>query len=134
MNRLRLLCGVLFSAVLIFLSFGAHGVLAQDVTASIYGTITDPSGAAVVGATVTVKSVERGVTYTAVTDASGLYRVSQLPVGNYELRVEKQGFQTTAHPAFTLVQLQSALIDISLKVGQVSQTVEVTGAAPILKT
>ena len=54
------------------------------------------SGAAVAGATVTAKSVERGITYTAVSNDAGLYRISQLPVGNYELRVEKQGFQTTS--------------------------------------
>ncbi|MGB2625046.1 MAG: carboxypeptidase regulatory-like domain-containing protein [Candidatus Acidiferrum sp.] len=134
MNRLRQVCWLVAIAALVLISMGAPGVLAQDVTASIYGTVTDPSGAAVVGANVTAKSIERGITYTAVTDDAGLYRISQLPVGNYELRVEKQGFQTTVHPAFTLVLNQSALVDVALKVGQVSQTVEVTGAAPILKT
>jgi hypothetical protein len=134
MNGRRLVCWAFVGAVLIFLLGGAQGVLAQDVTASIYGTVTDPSGAAVVGANVTAKSVERGVAYTAVTNEGGLYRISQLPVGNYEMRVEKQGFQTSAYPAFALVLNQSARIDAELKVGQVTQTVEVTGAAPILKT
>src|SRR5580658_3658119 len=134
MNRLYLVCCVFVSAALILISSGAQGVLAQDVTASIYGTVTDPTGAAIAGANVTAKSVERGVTYTAVTNESGLYRISQLPVGNYELRVEKQGFQTTLHPAFALELNQSALIDVPLKVGQISQTVEVSGAAPIMKT
>ncbi|MGB7284790.1 MAG: TonB-dependent receptor [Candidatus Acidiferrum sp.] len=134
MNRLRLVCWGFLSAALILISLGARSVLAQDVTASIYGTVTDPSGAAIADATVTAKSVERGISYTAVTDSGGLYRISQLPVGNYELRVEKQGFQTTAYPAFTLALNQSARIDVSLKVGQVNQTVEVSGAAPILKT
>ena len=78
--------------------------------------------------------MERGITYTAVSNESGLYRISQLPVGNYELRVEKQGFQTSAYPAFTLVLNQIARVDVELKVGQVSQTIEVSGAAPILKT
>jgi hypothetical protein len=134
MNGRRLVCWAFVSAMLILVLCGAQGVLAQDVTASIYGTVTDPSSAAVVGANVTAKSVERGVTYTAVTNEGGLYRISQLPVGNYELRVEKQGFQTTAYPAFALVLNQSARIDAELKVGQVTQTVEVTGAARILKT
>ena len=134
MNGRRLLCCAFVSAVLILVLCGAQGVLAQDVTASIYGTVTDSSSAAVVGANVIVKSVERGVTYTAVTNEGGLYRVSQLPVGSYELRVEKQGFQTSAYPAFTLVLNQSARIDVELKVGQISQTVEVSGAAPIMKT
>jgi hypothetical protein len=134
MNRLYLVCCVFVSAALILISSGAQGVLAQDVTASIYGTVTDPTGAAIAGANVTAKSVERGVTYTAVTNETGLYRLSQLPVGDYELRIEKPGFQATVYPSFTLVLNQSARFDAALKVGQVTQTVEVTGAAPILKT
>jgi len=113
---------------------GANVALAQEVTATISGTITDQSGAAISGATVTATSVERGQKYTATTNDTGLYRIPQLPVGNYDLRVEKTGFQTALMPAFTLVLNQVARIDVEMKVGQVSQTVEVTGAAPILKT
>jgi hypothetical protein len=134
MKKLRLVCWVFFSAALILISNGAPGVLAQDVTASITGTVTDSSGAAIVGANVTVKSVERGVTYTAVTNGDGLYRLSQLPVGSYELKVEKPGFASDAYPAFVLTLNQVARIDVAMKVGQVTQTVEVTGAAPVLKT
>jgi len=134
MNRLRVICWVVVSAALILMLCGAQGVLAQEVTATINGTVTDPSGAAVAGANVTAKSVERGQSYTAISNDGGLYRISNLPVGNYELRIEKAGFQTTAYPAFTLVLNQSARIDVELKVGQVSQTIEVSGAAPILKT
>jgi hypothetical protein len=134
MKKLQSLGLILLCMTLLALLCGAGAAWAQDVTASIYGTVTDATGAAIVGANVTAKSVERGVTYTAVTNETGLYRISQLPVGNYELRVEKQGFQTTIYPAFTLVLNQSARFDAGLKVGQVTQTVEVTGAAPILKT
>jgi hypothetical protein len=134
MKKLQSLGLILLCMTLLALLCGAHAAWAQDVTASIFGTVTDPTGAAVAGANVTAKSVERGVTYTAVTNETGLYRISQLPVGNYELRVEKPGFQTTVYPAFTLVLNQSARFDTPLKVGQVTQTVEVTGAAPILKT
>src|SRR5438876_8017335 len=112
----------------------ASAASAPDVTASITGTVSDPSGAAVVGAAVTAKSVERGIIYTAATNDSGIYRIAQLPVGSYELRVEKQGFQSAVIPSFTLVLNQTARVDVPLKVGQVTQTVEVTGAAPILKT
>jgi hypothetical protein len=63
-----------------------------------------------------------------------LYRISQLPIGSYELRIEKQGFQTTAYPAFPLALNQIGRIDVELKVGQVTETVEVSGAAPVLKT
>ena len=107
---------------------------AQEVTASITGTVTDPSGAAVAGANVTATSQERGVTFTAVTNDSGLYRVSQLPVGTYALKVEKSGFALASRPAFVLTLNQVARIDITMKVGQASETVEVTGAAPVMKT
>lgn len=106
----------------------------QEVTATITGTVTDATGAAVAGATVTAKSVERGTVFKDASNELGLYRISQLPVGNYELRVEKDGFQTAVYPAFTLSLNQVARIDVALKVGQVSQTVEVTGAAPVMKT
>src|SRR5690242_392725 len=125
--------GMVFLALAVLL-MGANAAWGQDVTATITGTVVDPSGGAVAGATVTAKSVERGLTFSATTDALGIYRISQLPVGNYDLRVEKQGFQTALRPAFTLVLNQVARVDIEMKVGQVSQTIEVTGAAPVLKT
>jgi hypothetical protein len=113
---------------------GASVTSAQEVTATITGTITDQSSAAVAGANVTATSVERGVAYTATTNDAGIYRISNLPVGNYDLKVEKTGFQTALRPAFTLVLNQVARIDVEMKVGNVSQTIEVTGAAPVLKT
>jgi len=119
---------------LMILICGANSAFAQEVTATITGTVTDQSGAAVAGATITAKSVERGTTYTAVSNDAGIYRIPLLPVGNYDLRVEKTGFQTSLYPPFTLVLNQVARVDVELKVGQVSQTIEVTGAAPILKT
>src|ERR671923_155889 len=114
--------------------FSANAVWGQEVTATITGTVTDRSGAGIAGATVTAKSVERGVTFSATTDEMGIYRISQLPVGDYDLKVEKQGFQTALRPAFTLVLNQVARIDIEMKVGQVNQTIEVSGDAPVLKT
>src|SRR6266404_1733460 len=120
--------------VLIALAMGGYTARAQDVTATITGTVMDASGGAVVGATVKAKSVERGTIFKAESNDSGIYRITQLPVGNYELRVEKSGFQTSLYPSFTLVLNQIARIDVQLKVGQVSETVEVSGAAPILKT
>jgi hypothetical protein len=111
-----------------------NATFAQDVTGTITGTVTDPSGAAIVGATVTAKSVERGATFSTVTNDAGVYRIPQLLVGNYTLRIAMEGFQTSAFPPFTLVMNQVARVDVTLKVGLVNQTIEVTGAAPILKT
>jgi len=125
--------GLIFMA-LVALLCTASPAWGQEVTASITGTVSDPTGAAIVGATVTAKSVERGLTYTAVSNESGIYRIVQLPVGSYELRVEKSGFSSVSYEAFVLTLNQVARFDVSLKVGQVTQTVEVTGGAPILKT
>jgi len=125
---------VLVSLTSVLLLCGASSAFAQEVTASITGTVTDQSGAAVPGATVTAKSVERGLVYTSVTNDSGLYRVAQLPVGTYEVKVEKPGFASASIPPFVLTLNQIARIDIGMKVGQVSETVEVTGTAPVLET
>ncbi len=88
----------------------------------------------VAGATVTATSQERGLTYTASTNDSGLYRIAQLPVGTYSLKVEKSGFAVASHPPFVLTLNQVARIDTTMKVGQTSETVEVTGAAPVMET
>jgi hypothetical protein len=106
----------------------------QEVTAAIVGTVVDPSGAPIKDATVTVTDTERGTVRTAQTNDAGSYNITRVPVGTYEVKVSSPGFQTSVHPAFTLVLNQTARIDVAMKVGQVSQTVEVTGATPILKT
>jgi hypothetical protein len=104
------------------------------VTASITGTISDQSGAAVTGATVTATSQERGQTYTAVTNDSGLYRIAQLPVGSYAIKVEKAGFAVASVPPFVLTLNQVGRVDIAMKVGLATETVEVSAGAPVLKT
>src|SRR5882762_9819282 len=125
-------CCVLF--LLVALMGTVQSAWGQEVTASITGTVTDPSGATVTGATITATSQERGLTYSAVTNDSGLYRISQLPVGTYALKLEKSGFASVSHPPFVLTLNQIARIDIGMKIGQTTETVEVTGAAPVLET
>jgi len=134
MKKLQSVALALCCLALVALMWGANATFAQDVTATITGTVTDPSGAAVVGATVTAKSAERGITYTGASNDAGIYRIPQLPVGSYDLRVEKTGFQTSLYPTFVIHENQIARVDVELKVGQISQTIEVTGAAPVLKT
>jgi hypothetical protein len=127
---------VLFRSLLLFATVAGicqYG-WSQEVTASITGTVTDPRGAALPGATVTATSQERGQTYTALTNDSGLYRIAQLPVGGYIVKVEKSGFALASYPAFVLTLNQVARVDVAMKVGQANETVEVTGAAPLLAT
>jgi hypothetical protein len=134
MKKLQFAALALCCLALVLLLVGVTATFAQDVTASITGTVTDPSGAAVAGATVTAKSVERGVASAVVTNDQGVYRLSQLAVGSYDLKIEKPGFQTSLYPTLTLSLNQVARIDVQLKVGQVSQTIEVTGGTPVLET
>lgn len=107
---------------------------AQEITAVINGVVTDPSGAAISGAKVTARDLERGSTFPTSTDGSGFYNLPRLPVGRYEIRVSNPGFQAAIKSEVILQLNQSAKIDFALQVGDVSQTVEVTGSAPILQT
>jgi hypothetical protein len=106
----------------------------QQASGSITGSVTDLSGAAVVNATVTARDVDRGTTLTTQTNGSGAYTFPQVTVGNIELAVQAAGFSKEVHPPFTLILNQIARIDFQLKVGNVSQTVEVTAAPPLLQT
>ncbi len=124
----------LFGSLLAILTVLVPSALTQEVTATIVGTITDQSGATVAGATVKANSVDRGVSYSAVSNDAGLYRISELPAGTYTLTIEKSGFATVSRASFVLTVNQVARIDVALKVGQVTQTLEVTGAPPVLET
>ncbi|HEX3820699.1 MAG TPA: carboxypeptidase regulatory-like domain-containing protein [Candidatus Sulfotelmatobacter sp.] len=105
---------------------------AAQVCASLTGVITDPSGAAVAGAAVTVKSLDTGISRTAPTDRAGRYRFFLLPVGLYEIRVTKEGFAQGIRSGVSLAVGQDATVDLNLRVGQVSEQVKVTEDAPIV--
>src|SRR2546425_6608863 len=111
-----------------------HTLQAQQVTAAITGRVADPSDAVIPGAKVTAKDVARGTVWTTETNTEGLYNLPRVPVGTYEIRVEAPGFQTAVHPPIELVLNQTAPVDVQMNLGQVTQTVEVTGAPPLLST
>jgi Carboxypeptidase regulatory-like domain/TonB dependent receptor len=113
---------------------GASPVFAQQVTATITGQVTDPSGAAVAGAKVTATDTQRGTQYSATTNGDGRYTISNILVGAYDVKVENAGFQTATQSNITLQLNQVAKLDFSLQVGNVATTVEVTSAAPVLQT
>jgi Carboxypeptidase regulatory-like domain len=106
----------------------------QEVTGNITGTVTDPSGAAIAGATVTANEVNRGTSYTAPSNAEGLYNLVRIPAGTYTVKAEAKGFESALQPAFVLAVNQAARLDFQLKVGATTETVEVTGGAPVLQT
>jgi hypothetical protein len=125
---------ILLATCALLLTFSSVPMRSQEVTAAINGIVTDSSGGAVAGAKVTAKDLDRGTTYPTATDSGGSYNLPRLPIGNYEVRVENPGFQTSVQSPVVLQLNQVAKIDFQLKVGNVNQTVEVTSAAPVLQT
>ena len=107
---------------------------AQEVTATINGTVTDPSGNVVANAEIKATDLDRGTTWPGRTNGEGFYRLSNLPVGRYEVRVTAPGFRTAVQSPVELQLNQIALTNVQLVVGQGSETVDVTSEAPLLQT
>lgn len=108
-------------------------VSAQQITGSIRGTVTDPSGAVVEGATVSAKRSETGLTRTTTTDRTGAYLLLELPVGHYQLQVERAGFQTYLQQGISLDVNETATIPVGLKVGTGNEKVEVNADADLIQ-
>ena len=106
----------------------------QEVTAAIVGSVEDPSGAPIKGAAVVARDTDHGVLYTAQTNDSGAFNLQHLPIGTYDVKVTAPGFDTAVHAPFTLVLNQTARLDFQMKIGKVSETMEVSGSAPVLQT
>src|SRR6202007_1332232 len=96
--------------------------------------VTDPSGAPVPAAAVTIKNLETAAARNTVTDDAGRYQVASLPVGQDEVRFTKSGFQEEIRSGIHLVVGQEASVDIRLQVGEVQQRVSVTEEAPMVST
>src|SRR5262245_3295176 len=105
------------------------------VYGSISGTVTDTSGAAIAGATVTIKSIERNTVETVTTNESGLYVKERLLPGAYEVKVEFQGFKQKLISSVTVSVDTQTKVDAQLEAGAISDTVTVTAAeGQLLKT
>ncbi|MDE3181498.1 MAG: TonB-dependent receptor [Acidobacteriota bacterium] len=107
---------------------------AQDITAGLIGTVTDPSGASIPGAKVTAQDTARGTVWTTQTNSAGIYNLPRLPASTYNVTVEAKGFQTAVRPNILLEVDQKARVDVKLSLGTISQKIEVTGAPPLLQT
>jgi len=105
---------------------------AQVVGASITGTVRDASGAGVPQAAITVRNLETGAVRKVESDGEGHYAAPSVPVGRYEVTAEKEGFSTTSRSGVNLVIGQSAVVDLSLAVGEVHEQVAVTDAPQTL--
>lgn len=133
MNCFRVF-GVIALVAAAMLDFGATRLLAQRTTASVAGTITDGTEAAVPGATVVVRSVETGVERSVSTNEQGYFVAPALPAGVYSITVSKAGFQTVSVPRLTLVVDQNATVNLALKVGVVADTVNVVDEGAVVDT
>jgi hypothetical protein len=108
--------------------------MAQLTTGTITGSVTDPSGAAVPGATITVKNVDTGASRSTVSGPTGRYEIASLPTGQYEVAATSTGFQASVRTGIQLTLGRIAVVDHSLQVGEVTQSVTVTGEAPLIET
>jgi hypothetical protein len=111
---------------------GCFSAYAQQGTGTISGTVTDPQGAVVAGARVEVARVDTGSVFRALTNERGLYVAPGLAVGPYEVRAEREGFKRGVRSGIVLQVDQNAQVDFTLQVGQVVETVEVIGEAPLV--
>jgi hypothetical protein len=128
-RELRVLTVVL-SALLL-----AGDVLAQGgSTAQISGTVKDESGGVLPGADVTATQTDTGVARSVVTDASGAYVLSNLPLGPYRLEVKLSGFRSYARTGIVLQVNAQPVIDVAMALGDLNETVAVVGAAPLVET
>ena len=107
---------------------------AQIDRASISGTVTDPSGAAVAGATVTVTNGGTNQSQTITTDSSGLYTARLLHIGTYSVEATAKGFERSLHSGIELNVNQVAQVDLQLKVGSASETTQVSADPPLIST
>jgi hypothetical protein len=127
-------CRLLIFALVIFVLFFPSSAQAQKDAGSIVGTVKDPSGALVSQATVTVTDVERGSNFTASTNDAGEYVAGPLRVGRYTVTVEHRGFKKAVSETVNLDVQQRIALNVTLQVGQISESIQVTGAAPLLET
>ncbi len=116
-----------FSLMLTFCLLAAGTAVRAQDTASITGTVTDPSGAAIPGADVTISSPDHGLTQTGKTNGSGTYSFSALPIGKYNLEISATGFEKYSAKGIILDIAQSARNNVTLKVGSSATEVTVTG-------
>lgn len=121
-------------AVLVLAIAGSSRLLAQVDTGTITGTVTDPSGAVIPGATVDLINQGTSLKLTTTTDSSGSYTFTPIKIGTYTVEASFHGFQQAIHKDVS-VQVQATVnVSFALQTGSVTQTVQVTAAPPLLET
>jgi hypothetical protein len=134
MTSIRSRIGVVVGCLLAAICLVVPVAMAQTVTGTVTGIVTDKSGAVIRGAQVVAHNVDTGVDSNASTDSAGLYRIAYLPIGRYTVQVKADGFGAQNVPAFQLEALQTTTFNVKLAVGASESTVTVSEAAEILNT
>jgi outer membrane receptor protein involved in Fe transport len=119
---------------LVLLCAAAIAASAQLSTASMFGTVTDPTGAAIPKATVTLTQTDTGFTRTVVTNDDGSYRADFLPVGPYKMSVTAPGFKKMDREGIVLTVTEDAHLDLAMTAGGATETVDVTADVPLVNT
>lgn len=125
--------GLAIALALVLTLFASIRVNAQAVGATLSGTVSDPSGAVIAGAQISIKNKGTDVTRTLTSDSSGFYSAPNLLPGSYEITVTATGFSTSVQSNITLSVGAQQLLNFGLKVGESSQTVQVTESAPTVE-
>jgi len=121
-------------AVLLLLAWTITPGWSQVVSAKLVGTVTDATGAVVPNASLTIRETQTGVSHNAQSNESGNWILSNLPPGVYEVDVEAKGFKKEVRKDINLLVDTTTRVDVQLQPGSVTDTVEVTGAPPLLQT
>jgi outer membrane receptor protein involved in Fe transport len=121
-------------ALILILSIFTISVFAQNTNGRVIGTVSDPQGAAVAGAKVGVTNLGTNVRWNAVTDSTGTYQVLDVPIGMYSITVEVAGFNKAATAPQELTIGQSLRVDVRLKVGAITETVQVQSETAQVET
>ncbi|HEY6333385.1 MAG TPA: TonB-dependent receptor, partial [Blastocatellia bacterium] len=125
--------GLIFSAVFLALLI-AGAAYGQEATARIIGTVTDPQGAIIPDAKVTITNAVTKVTYPTLSLKDGSYQIFSLPIGSYFVTVEKDGFKTAVSAQYNLEINQVQRVDIKMEVGSVTEKVEISAGASQVET
>ena len=126
--------GIPMLALLVLAAGAGLTAFAQQITGSIVGTIHDPQGAVINSATVRAVNKDTGFTRSAPTNGYGEYRIDYLPVGRYTLQVDAAGFKKSVQENLQLTVDQTLSVDVTLQIGEATQTVTVTEAPPLVNT
>lgn len=132
-TELKVMCVILLCVLALFVSITP--VLAQSAsTGALEGTVTDPSGGVITGATVTATNLATGQSRSATTDGNGSYRFSLLPPGNYDVKFSASGFKTAEVPSVTVNVTETPVLNRALEIGAQTQEVTVESTVETVQT